>query len=152
MRTCKLFDKHRDEELNPEERKQFEIHLANCENCRTKRLLIENVASILRREDAIELPDLSRRIAVQAFSQKRAWDSLVVSMLRPGPALATLTLALALFSFLWISLGRQTTTSNYSQYEALISETEALYLGASALQTHTDTELVLWLEQERYSQ
>jgi hypothetical protein len=152
MRTCRLFDKYRDRELNPEERKQFEMHLASCVDCQTKRFLIDNVAFVLRQEEAMAPTDLSGRIAHRAFSQKKTWDSLVISWLRPGPALATLTLALALFSFMWFSLSRQATTVNYSEFEPLISEADTLYLGASALQAHTDTELVLWLEQERYSQ
>jgi hypothetical protein len=152
MRTCKLFDKYRDKELNPEERERFEMHLADCADCQTKRHLISNIAFVLKQEEAIALPDLSRRIAFRAFSQKKTWDSLVISWLRPGPALATLTAALALFSFLWISLGRQSITVSYSEYETLMNEADALNLSASAAQIHTDSELMLWLEQERSSQ
>jgi hypothetical protein len=152
MRTCKLFDKYRDKELSSKEREQFEMHLANCEDCQAKRYLIENVAFVLKQDEAMVPPDLSGLIAHRAFSQRKGWDSLVISCLRPGPALATVTLALALFSFLWMTAGFQSTPVNYSEYEPVISESDALYLGASVLQTHTDTDLVLWLEQERYSQ
>jgi hypothetical protein len=152
MRNCRLFDKYRDKELSPKELEQFEMHLADCVDCQTKRFLINNVAFVLKQEEAIEPPDLSVRIALQAFSQKKTWDSLVVSWLRPGPALATLTVALALFSFLWISLGRQSMTVNYTEYETLINEADSLNLSASASQVHTDSELMLWLEQERNSQ
>jgi hypothetical protein len=152
MRTCRLFDKYRDKELSPEEQERFEMHLADCVDCQTKKYLISNVAFVLKQEEAIVSPDLSRRIAFRAFSQKKTWDSLVISWLRPGPALATLTVALALFSFLWISLGRPSTTVNYTEYETLINEADSLNLSASISQVHTDSELMLWLEQDRNSQ
>jgi hypothetical protein len=152
MRTCRLLDKYRDKELSPKEREQFETHLADCVDCQTKRFLINNVAFVLKQEEAIAPPDLSRRIALQAFSQKKTWDSLIVSCLRPGPALATLTVALALFSFLWMTLGRQSINVSYSEYENLMNEADSLNPVASALQVHTDSELMLWLEQERTSQ
>jgi len=152
MRTCKLFDRYRDKELCPEERKQFEKHLTDCPDCQSKRYLIENLVFLLKQEEIATAPDLSGRIVSRAFAPKRRWDSMVVSLLRPGPALATFTLALALFSFLWIVLGRQTTTVNYSEYETLINEADSINLDSSSSLTHANSDLMLWLEQERYSQ
>ena len=40
MRTCKVFDKYRDGELNSVERREFEKHLAVCEDCGTKTALL----------------------------------------------------------------------------------------------------------------
>jgi hypothetical protein len=149
MRTCRLFDKYRDKELSPEERERFEMHLADCVDCQTKKYLISNVAFVLKQEEAIASPDLSRRIAFRAFAQKKTWDSLVISWLRPGPALATLTVALALFSFLWIFMGSQTTAINSSEYEVLINDADSLNLTVNASQVRADNDLWLWLEQER---
>jgi hypothetical protein len=152
MQTCKLFDRYRDKELSQEDRRQFEKHLTDCPDCQSKSCLIENLVLLLKQEEIATAPDLSWRIASRAFAPKRRWDSLVVSMLRPGPALATFTLALALFSFLWIALGRQTTTVSYSEYETLINEADSLNLDSSSSLTHASSDLMLWLEQERYSQ
>lgn len=150
MRICKLFDKYRDGELGPSEREEFEMHLAVCEDCRTKKSLIDNVALVLKQDDASAPPDLSRRIAGRAFNRSRSWDSLVVSWLRPWPALAALTATLVIFSFLWILLNRPVVT--YSEYESFLNEADALRLSSSVTQGHTNSELVLWLEQVRYAQ
>ncbi len=152
MRTCKLFDKYHDKELNPVEREQFEMHLAACPDCQIKRTLISNVAFVLKQEVVEAAPDLSRQIVSRAFSQTRTWDSMVISWLRPGPALATLTMALALFSFLWIFLNRQTIPVNNTAYGILMGETYSQNLGASASQVREDNDLLLWLEQGSYSQ
>ena len=150
MRPCVFFDKYRDKELNQAEKLQFESHLAVCPDCRSKRSLIKNIAFVLRQEKSA-VPDLAERIALQAFTQKKTWDSLVVSWLRPGPALATLTLAVALFSFLWI-INRQTVLVNYSEYEVLMSEADSVNLSLSASQVRAENDLLIWLEQEKNSQ
>jgi hypothetical protein len=146
MRHCRFFDKYRDKELNQAELRQFESHLGVCPDCRSKRSLINNIAFVLKQDKAVA-PDLAGRIALRAFAQKRTWDSLVVSWLRPGPALATLTLAAVLFSFLWM-FNRQTMLANYSEYEVLMSEADSLNSSVSASQVRADNDLIIWLEQE----
>ncbi len=150
MKPCGFFDKYRDKELNQAEGKQFESHMELCPDCRSKRSLINNIAFVLK-QDMTVAPDLAGRIALRAFSQKRTWDSLVISWLRPGPALATLTLAAVLFSFLWM-LNRQTMLVNYSEYDVLMSEADSLDSSVSASQVRADNDLLIWLEQEKYSQ
>jgi hypothetical protein len=150
MRPCRFFDKHRDRELNQAEQKQFERHLEVCPDCRLKRSLIDNIAFVLK-QDMTVAPDLSGRIALRAFNQNRTWDSLVISWLRPGPALATLTLAAVLFSFLWM-FNRQTMLASYSEYDVLMSEADSLDSSVSASQVRAENDLLIWLEQEKYSQ
>jgi hypothetical protein len=150
MRPCGFFDKYRDKELNQVEQKQFESHFEVCPDCRFKRSLIDNIAFVLK-QDKAATPDLAGRIALRAFTQKRTWDSLVVSWLRPGPALATLTLTAVLFSLLWM-LSRQAMLVNYSEYEASMSEAAFLNSSVSASQVRADNDLIIWLEQEKYSQ
>ena len=48
MRTCNVFDKYRDGELNSAERNEFEKHLAVCENCQTKTALLNNIVHVLK--------------------------------------------------------------------------------------------------------
>jgi hypothetical protein len=151
MRTCKLFDKYRDKELSQDVRTQFEAHLAVCLDCQTKKYLIDNIAFVLKQDEAIEQPDMAERIAWQAFARRRRWDSLVISWLRPGPALATLTLSLALFSLVWVFLDRQTTSAPDSEYESLISDTDLLK-SVSASQVIEDNDFIHWLQQGRSSQ
>jgi hypothetical protein len=150
MRPCKFFDKYRDKELNKAERKQFETHLGVCPDCHSKRLLIDNIAFVLKQDKAV-VPDLSGRIALRAFAQRLTWDSLVISWLRPVPALATLTLAAVLFSFLWM-FNRQTMLVNYAEYEVLMSDADSLNPSVSASQVRADNDLLIWIEQEKNSQ
>lgn len=150
MRTCKVFDKYRDGELNASERKEFESHLAVCEDCRTKMSLLNNLVHVMRQEELQPL-DLADRIARRAFRHDSSWDALVVSWLHPGPALAALALVLVLSSFLWFMPGNRQ-RSIYSEYEKLMDEADAINLGVKASQVHNDSELVVWLEQEGISQ
>jgi hypothetical protein len=150
MRTCNVFDKYRDGELDAAGRKEFEQHLASCRECREKASLLNNIVGVLRQEEVRPL-DLADRIARQAFKTRTSWDSLVAAYLRPGPAFAFLTLMLILFSFLWI-MPQNRSINAYTEYQQLIDEAEAINLDASAYKVNNDSELVLWLEQEGYSQ
>jgi hypothetical protein len=145
MRTCKLFDKYYDRELSPEERGRFESHLAVCTDCQTMKSLINNVAFVLKQEEMSAQPNLAGRIASRAFSKQRTWDSLIISLLRPAPALVTLTLALALFSSLWIFLNRQPITDSYTVYRNWMREPDTQNLGASLSQIREDNDLLYWL-------
>jgi len=147
IRVCSLIDKYRDKELSDAERSEFESHLATCEDCRTAMSLLNNIANLMRAEEVRSF-DLADRIVQRAFQKGRSWDSEIISWLRPGPALAALSLMLALFSFLLMtSSNRQVST--YSEYEKLMDEAaESSDLGASSPQVRNNSELVFWLEQE----
>jgi anti-sigma factor RsiW len=150
MRTCNVFDKYRDGELNSAERDEFEKHMAVCEDCRTKMSLLNNIVHFLKQEE-INPVDQAERIARQAFKSGNSWDALVVSWLRPGPALAALTLVLVLFSFLWIMPESQQINAS-SEYEKFMNEADEILAGMSVSQVRNDSELMLWLKQEGDSQ
>ena len=150
MRTCNVFDKYRDGELDAAERKEFEKHLSVCEDCQTKTALLNNIVHVLKQEE-INPIDRAELIARQAFRSGNSWDALVVSWLRPGQALAALTLVLVLFSFLWIMPENQKINA-YSEYEQLMAETDEVLLGMSTTTVRDDSEHMLWLMQEGHSQ
>jgi hypothetical protein len=153
MRICDLFDKYRDGELGPAEQSEFQSHLAVCEDCRGKTFLLNNLVHVLK-QDEIRHLDLADQIARRAFMEQESWSALVVSWLRPGPAwVAALGIMIVLFSFLWLKpIGQK--LDLYSEYDKLMSETESVTLSSSTSlsQARTDSELVLWLEQEGKSQ
>jgi hypothetical protein len=153
MRICDLFDKYRDGELGSVEQGEFQSHLAVCEECRGRMSLLNNLVHILKQEE-IRPMDLANQIARRAFQEQESWSTLVVSWLRPGPAwVAALGMMIVLFSFLWLKpIGQK--LDFYSEYDKLMSETEAVDLSSSTSisQARTDSELVLWLEQEGKSQ
>ena len=151
MKTCNLFDKFRDGELSQTERREFEAHLAECADCGAKMSLLNNIAVILKRDPAVLTVDLSGRIARNAFHPNKTWDSLVIGWLRLGPAFVALSLIALLFTALWLVPGYQPINA-YSEYEMLMDEANATNLNASISQIQSDTELILWLEQEAKSQ
>jgi len=149
MRTCNLFNKYRDQELGAAERTEFEAHLATCDDCRTGRALLDNLVCLVKSEK-VRPPDMADRIARQAFQRARSWDAEIISWLRPGPAMAVVTLILILVSSLWvISSNRQLT---YPDYEKLMDEADAVNLGSRMSQVGSDNRLEIWLEQEEDSQ
>ena len=150
MRMCKQFDRYRDHELSVTERTQFESHLEVCEDCRTRMALLNNIVHLIRSEE-VRPVDMAERIAQEAIRRGHSWDFEVLSWLHPGPAVAAAALMLALFSsLLMISNSRQGST--YGEYEKLMDEADTVNLSTNVSQTHTDSELVVWLEQEGYSQ
>jgi anti-sigma factor RsiW len=145
MSYCEKFDRFRDDELTASERSEFESHLADCHDCRTKMALLNNLVCVLKREE-IRPMDLADQIARRAFQQDNSWSALIVSWMRPGPVLAALALVFILFSFLLI-IPANSQVSAYSEYEKLMSEADAANL-VSATQIYNDSELKIWLSQE----
>lgn len=150
-RTCDLFDRYRDGELDSSEKGRFECHMNDCQDCRLKMSLLNNVAYALKYGDVPVPGDLAQQIAQRAFRQESAWDALVVSWLRPIPLLATLALTIILASLLRL-VPDYRIVNNYSEYEALMSEADALNLKASNLPVQNDNEFEVWLVQEGNSQ
>jgi anti-sigma factor RsiW len=150
MRICALFDKYRDKELNAAERSEFESHLGSCEDCRTRKSLLDHVVFLVRSEE-VQPVDMADRIARRAFLRQNSWAAEVISWLRPLPAMAALTLALVLFSSLWI-ISSNGTVSAYSEYEKLIEEADADYISARLSQDSSGNTIINWLEQEGNSQ
>ena len=146
MRPCNRFDDYRDKEMDAAGRREYEAHLAVCEECRAKKALLDNLVHVLKQEE-LPMPDLAGRIAHRAFQQSNDWDALVVSWLRPGPAFAALALVLILFSFVWLQPGNGS-ISAYSEYKNLMDEADAVNLETRMEQIETDSDLVVWIEQE----
>jgi len=99
-RPCSLFDRYRDGMLDPLEARRFESHLDSCPSCRERRLLLDNLAHLVREEEIGTARLASRAIAGRAFDRGRSWDVLLLSWLRPAPVwsgLAALALLLLLF-------------------------------------------------------
>jgi hypothetical protein len=150
MKTCNLFDKYRDGEVSALDRERYELHLAECPDCRAKTTLINNLTCVLRREQ-VQLPiDLSVRIARRAFQQNKSWDALVIGWLRPASALAVLALVLVLSSVVWF-VPDYSPLNAYSEYETLMNEADAVNLDSSYSKINSDSELMFWLEQKEYS-
>jgi anti-sigma factor RsiW len=147
MRVCEWFDRYRDEDLNAAQREQFEAHLTGCPDCRTRMALLDNVVRALRWSSADAPLGLSERIARRAFDQHKSWDVMVVSWLRPVPALIALIVTLFIFSSLWlIPSFRQAET--VGEYEAVVNESYGVSPGSSSGQVRGDDDLLNWLEQE----
>ena len=147
MKICKLFDKYRDKELEEADRSRFEAHLAACDECRTKMTRIDNLVYVLN-QDAVPQVDLSQQIARKAFEEGRSWDFLVVSWLRPGTALATLALMFVLFSFAWLAPNLRRVVNTNSEYEKLMEEADAASIGSRVSELRSDSDLVIWLQEE----
>ncbi|HYK87767.1 MAG TPA: zf-HC2 domain-containing protein [Acidobacteriota bacterium] len=149
MRVCDEFDRYRDGGLNAAERDRFEGHLAGCRDCRERNALLNNVVRALTAVSS-EMPrGLPERIARRAFTQRASWDALVISWLKPAPALIALVLTVLLFSYLWLVPGfRQAEPVTHSEYEALVNESYGLNQGSGAGQVRGDDDLLNWLEQE----
>ncbi len=153
MRLCDLFDKYRDGEMGAVEQREYETHLAGCSDCKLKTSLLNNLVQILKLDESRPL-DLADRIAQKAFQKDDSWASLVVSLLRPGPAwAAALSMMLVLFSFLWLMSGNQQ-FDMYSEYEKLMNNESAITLetNTSLTQVRADSEVLLWLAQGGVSQ
>ncbi len=154
MSICELFDRYRDNELGSNDRKQFELHLDGCEECRARNLLLNNVVALLKSEEIRPL-NLADQIARKAFQPETSWASDVISWLRPVPALAALLLVGVFLSSLWLMTGSRP-VSAYNEYETLMEEADAGHIQALSQSTlskaHSENDLILWLEQEGASQ
>ncbi len=149
MRVCEWFDLYRDEELSAEEREQFKAHLAGCPECSPRMALLDNLVCVLKLHPSEAPPGLAERIARSAFAPRTSWDALVVSWLRPVPALITLAVTILLFSALWLTPGfRLADRTSVGEYEALVDESYGLGGSGSVGQVRSDDDFANWLEQE----
>jgi hypothetical protein len=140
MRICDLSDKYRDGELDDSAKNTFALHLADCEDCRMRTALLDNLVSVLKQE-TIPMSDLADRIARRAFRKGESWDVLVASWFRPKLAMAAVGVVLALFSCLWF-LPENNAIAAYTEVEILLNQADASDL-AGKLLVNNDNELVL---------
>ncbi len=145
-RLCDRFDQYRDGSLDPEQQRQFESHMAGCQECRTRSILLNNLVSAVRNRDLPDLVIRPERVADNAFERCASWDVLFLSWLRPVPAWSALALLAILLSFLWaVPFASQT---GNTEYEApLLIEVDQATQGANAETNLTDDQFELWLEQ-----
>jgi hypothetical protein len=150
MKTCRLFDKYRDGELDDTARIEYERHLRSCEDCGLRMTLLNNLVHVMKKEE-IRPRDLSAEIARRAFQPGKSWDALIVSLLRPAPALAALALFVVLCSTLWVVSEKWQRNTVY-EYQKLMDEADAIGVETRVSDVRTDSELVIWLEQEGVSE
>jgi len=144
MRICDWFDKYRDDELNADERGQFEKHMLTCKDCSENMAILSNFVHALTSQE-LQIPAaLPERIARRAFQKSGSWDFLITSWIRPAPAWYALALLLIAFSIFWAfpSISR---TNSYSDYETLIMETNLTDTSESAVQSLSDDYMPNWL-------
>ncbi len=147
MRLCDWFDRFRDRELNPAERKLFLEHLKACPGCTERSVLLDNVVYALSSAQ-VDMPlGFAERTARRAFTYHRAWDTQVVSLLRPAVAMVALAAVIFLVSSLWLIFGVNRIEVP-GEFEALVNETYSVIPGSGVSQVHTDDDLVGLLEQE----
>jgi anti-sigma factor RsiW len=145
--TCDFFDRYRDDELDPAQREQFQSHMKVCSGCRSRMALLDSLVTILRPADVPVAAALPEQIAQRAFHEHPSWDALVISWLRPAPALTALALTVLAFSSLLLA-PKFSSVDSSAEYERLLNTVDSLIIPASDAQIQSDEDLVLWLNQE----
>jgi anti-sigma factor RsiW len=144
MRTCDWIDKYRDDELDADERDQFEKHMITCKDCAENVAILNNFVHALTSQE-LQIPAaLPERVARRAFQKSGSWDFLITSWIRPAPAWYALALLLIAFSILW-AFPSISSTSAYTDYETLIMETNPANTSESAAQSLSDDYMPNWL-------
>jgi len=107
---------------------------------------LNNLARALAQPDATFAPRLARTISRRAFEKHARWDAAIVSWLRPASAwivVVVLSIVFGALCFISLGLGERA----YSEYEAIISDSEALTRGSGFIDS--DEDLVRCLEQKQ---
>jgi hypothetical protein len=142
-RLCDQFNQYRDGVLGPEQKMQFETHLAGCEKCPPRLFLLNNMVHAIRNQPIPALIDRPERIADRAYMGTGSWDILLLSWLRPLPVWSGLAVLMILFTFLWVApFSGQLNSASEDEY-LLIEGGQA----GGAIATLSDDELESWLEQ-----
>jgi predicted anti-sigma-YlaC factor YlaD len=147
-KVCSELNRFRDEMLDPGQRKQYALHLEQCEECRIRMRLLDNLARTMKSRQLPELIQNPEKVAELAYEKSRSWDILLLTWLRPASAwsgLVVLSTFLLLFLFLWTAPAPEPVSAN-SEYEILMDESNSISTRNEALVTLTDDELEQWLE------
>ena len=140
-KLCDWFNRYRDGMLVPEHRKQFESHIAGCEECQTRSSILNRLVHSIREQ---ELPTLTRQpktVATRAFENCSSWDVQFLSWLSPAPAWSTLAALVVLLTLFW-SLPSARPSSASGEYEELMMESDSAKLTGNAPQGETDDALL----------
>jgi anti-sigma factor RsiW len=141
-RLCDLFNRHRDGMLDEEQKLQFESHLAACDECRTRLMLLNNLVHLIRDQEIADQAARSEQIAERAYEQSDAWDTIFLFWLRPAQAWSVLAVLLILLSSLWVGpFAQQPTTGN--EYGSLLAADDQAVSSVASL---PDAEFEIWLE------
>jgi hypothetical protein len=140
---CDLFNRYRDGTLDQEQKHQFESHLAACEECRTRLILLHNLVHFIRNQEIMDTAGPSEQIADRAYEHSDAWDSRFLCWLKPAHALCGMAVLLIFVSFLWVgSLTQQPAAAN--DYELLFTGGDQ---SVGTVANLPDAEFESWLEQ-----
>jgi anti-sigma factor RsiW len=139
---CDLFNRYRDGMLDPDQAIRFESHLTECDQCRPRLFLLNNMVDAIRDQEMPVLQHSPADIAARAYAQGESWDALLLSWLKPMPAWSFAAL-LVIFAFLWVVPFVQQSASK-SNYEDLMTSSDQAGDTVAGL---SDAELEIWLEQ-----
>jgi len=146
MKLCSFLDRYRDGELDAAERFQFENHLEECEDCRATVDLLDNIGKIVATVDVPLRSGFAERTARMAFSQRRSWDAMLLSLIRPARAwAAAAAVFLALGWFMKPILFAP--SEGEGEIEALLTGTDS-EMAREMGRIQTDEELLSLLQQE----
>jgi len=139
---CNSFNRYRDGMLDSEQTIRFESHLGECNLCRPRLLLLNNMVEAIRNQDMPVLKDLPGKITACAYEQGRSWDAMLLSWLKPVPAWSFAALVI-ITAFLWIApfIQQSAPSSNYENLMTSIDQE------GSTVSAFSDAELENWLEQ-----
>ena len=145
-KLCDRFDSYQDGELSPEERDQFLLHLAACEECSGKNLLLDHVTRVLKEQKIPEFRDSCLKISHQVYRRLKPLD--MFNLYWPRPARAWAAFALLLLGVLSVWMMPLTKEPDFdAEYEMLMTDGG---LGSPDMNTPTaltDDEIKRWLEQ-----
>ena len=145
-KLCDWFNRYRDGMLAPEQQKQFESHIAICEECRTRVSILNRLASSVREQELPALTGQPEMVAARAYENCSSWDVQFLSWLRPAPAWSMLAALVVLLSLFWVLPSARPPGAS-GEYEELMIESDPAKLSGNAPQGETDDALVAWLEQ-----
>lgn len=141
-KTCRLFNQHRDGMLSPEQKVQFETHLATCDECNRRLSLLTHIVHILRNQEIPAATRAPERTADAVYEATGSLDIFLLSWLKPLPVWSGLAVLLILFSFLWVLpfAGESLPADDYEYLFAESSQQE------STITNLSDDALETWLE------
>jgi len=150
-RECGWFDRYRDGELSPAQIADFEAHVAGCDGCRTKTLLLNRLVLALEREEAGSPVASPNSIAARACASPPSWDDVLVSWLKPAPAWSAVAVLLVLFALIWRAPGPQQPGTAW-EFETLMSQGDQAGTVGGPSGSLTDEDLERWLGQRGNAQ
>jgi len=145
-RLCDWFNRYRDGMLAPDQQKQFESHIAVCEECQIRASFLNHLVRSVKEQEPPALTARPVMVAARAYESCNSWDVQFLSWLRPAPAWSTLAALVLLLSLFGI-LPSVSLPGVSGEYEELMMESDPGRLSGNAPQGETDDAIMTWLEQ-----